>query len=273
MITKEDINWIKENKGDDVGFIFYSGDVLQDTAMLNTKTKGVYMSIMCLHMKNICFSKQQICSFCEVLSDQESESLFSVLKEIEGCFFIEWVLDSIKKRREYSISRAKNRTKNVEKEEKDMINTSKTYVNHMVNENEIVIEDKKEIEKEVKKGKVNFIYDQELETLIFVFNQVFKTNYKSIDTLKNNYAHWRKTYEPVEIEQAIVNASKDDFWSKSLNPTILFRQKNPNKENVDYIGQFLNLKPKQDAKTKFQSGFQDFVNEKLNNLKNKGYGQ
>jgi len=34
-----------------------------------------------------------------------------------------------------------------------------------------------------------------------------------------------------------------------------------------------NFKPKQDAKEKMQDAFKDFAFEKLNNLKNKGYGQ
>jgi hypothetical protein len=208
MITKEDINWIKENKGDDVGFIFYSGDVLQDTAMLNTKTKGVYMSIMCLHMKNICFSKQQICSFCEVLNEHESESLFSVLKEIEGCFFIEWVLDSIKKRREYSISRSKNRTKSNENETKDIKNISKTYVKHMVNENEIVIEDKKE---KVIKSELEKVFDEFLE----MRKKIKKpATLKAIELLKNKIRKLSNGSEQLAIqiiEQSIVNSWQDVF--------------------------------------------------------------
>lgn len=137
---------------------------------------------------------------------------------------------------------------------------------------EIIVKEKKI--KESKKIKLDEIEiktetDQELETLIFVFNECFKTNYTSIQSLKANYLHWRKTYEPFQIEQSIVNASKDSFWNNALTPTILFRQKNPNKENVDYIGQFLNLKPKQDAKTKQANVFQEAIDERMNNLKNK----
>ena len=86
------------------------------------------------------------------------------------------------------------------------------------------------------------LYDSEIETLLFVFNETFKTNYTSIDSLKTNYSHWRKIYEPAQMEQAIINVSKDQFWKNKMTPTILFRQKNSNKESVDYIGQFLNLK-------------------------------
>ena len=85
-------------------------------------------------------------------------------------------------------------------------------------------------------------YENELQILLMVFNETFKTNYTSIDSLKNNYNHWRKIYEPAQIEQAIINVSKDQFWKNKMTPTILFRQKNSNKESVDYIGQFLNLK-------------------------------
>jgi len=97
-------------------------------------------------------------------------------------------------------------------------------------------------ENKEKEIKIKSEFDEELETLIFVFNESFKTNYSSLESLKNNYTHWRKTYDPAQIEQAIINVSKDQFWKNKMTPTILFRQKNSNKENVDYIGQFLNLK-------------------------------
>ena len=105
MITKDDIIWIKENKSNDVGFLFYSGDVLQDIAMLTNAAKGVYLHIMSLHMKNICFAHEEIEMFCAGLTEFEKKSVFSVLKKDGECYFLEWVLSAIKKRREYSISR------------------------------------------------------------------------------------------------------------------------------------------------------------------------
>ncbi|MFZ1786733.1 MAG: Lin1244/Lin1753 domain-containing protein [Saprospiraceae bacterium] len=129
---------------------------------------------------------------------------------------------------------------------------------------EIKVNDSKLNENKVNKVN-NKIYDSELETLIFVFNQSFKTNYRSLETLKDNYAHWRKIYEPAEIETAIINASKDDFWQSALKPETLFRQKNPNKEKVDYIGQFLNLKPKVTERTKQVNAFE----QAMYNINNK----
>jgi hypothetical protein len=229
MITKEDIDWIKKNKGDDVGFIFYSGDVLQDTAMLSTKTKGVYMSIMCLHMKNICFSKQQICSFCEVLNDQEIETLFLVLKEIEGCFFIEWVLESIKKRREYSISRSNNRSK---KEDKPKKKISKTYDKHMVNENEIVNENKKafksELEKtfedflemrkkikkpatakaiELLKNKIRKLSNGDEQKAIELIEQSIRNSWQDIFDIRQSYSKPTQETQKAEMHDAFLNAS------------------------------------------------------------------
>jgi len=103
----------------------------------------------------------------------------------------------------------------------------------------------------------------ELETLLFVFNEVFKTKYESIESLKTNYSHWRQFYEPAQIEQAIINASKDSFWKGKLTPVILFRQKNQNKESVDYIGDLLNRKPELTKKQEFLTPFA----EALNNLR------
>ncbi len=131
------------------------------------------------------------------------------------------------------------------------------------------------IDKQLNKGtkeQINNItisndYENELQILLMVFNETFKTNYTSIDSLKNNYNHWRKIYEPAQMEQAIINVSKDQFWKNKMTPTILFRQKNSNKESVDYIGQFLNLKKESTQLNQMGDALKESLIFQLNKIK------
>ena len=127
----------------DPAFLFYPGDYLRDTQMLSETVQVSYDRIMCEHMRNICVSKQQLKFLTKRLSEDEKEELLSVLTKVGGGYQIAWVAESIVKRRAYSDSRRKNR-------EGKANNISKSYVNHMENENENGINNVISI-KEVKK--------------------------------------------------------------------------------------------------------------------------
>jgi hypothetical protein len=144
----------------DPAFLFYPGDYLRDTQTLSEKTQVAYDRIMCEHMRNICISKQQLKFFTKKLSPEELEELMFVLTEVKDGFQIEWVSDSINKRKAYSESRRKNRSK---KNKQNSDNISKTYVEHMEIENEIENEDinKDEIElNETQQKTIQFICDK-----------------------------------------------------------------------------------------------------------------
>lgn len=121
----------------DPGFIFYPGDYLRDTQCLSEKVQVAYDRIMCEHMRNICISQQQLKFFTKRLSEDEFEELMSVVSETKDGFQIEWVAESILKRRAYSDSRRENRKSKPKEDIKDI---SKTYDEHMDNEieNEII---------------------------------------------------------------------------------------------------------------------------------------
>lgn len=220
----------------DFSYMFYPGDVLRDTQFFTDAQKGCYLSILCCHIENIRISYDLLMIITRSLNEFERNSFLKIFDKDDDGYFLNWAVNAIEKRSDFIKSRSNNKSgrkknEDIILEEKEIIKES--YDLHMVNEN------KKEKEIKIKKE-----YEQELETLLFVFNQCFKTNFRTIETLKENYAHWRTIYEPQEIEQAIVNASKDDYWKSILKPETIFRQKNQNREKVDYIGQFLNLKPK-----------------------------
>jgi len=120
----------------DPAFLFYPGDYLRDTQTLSENTQVSYDRIMCEHMRNICISKQQLKFFTKRLTEDEIEELKMVLTEVDGGYCIDWVVESINKRKAYSESRRKNREP---KKDKDMKDISKTYVPHMENENENII--------------------------------------------------------------------------------------------------------------------------------------
>lgn len=129
----------------DPAFLFYPGDYLRDTQCLSESVQVAYDRIMCEHMRNICISQAQLNFFTKKLSSDEIDELKMVLTEIEGGYQIEWVAESIMKRKDYSESRRKNRSS----VKKDMLIISSTYDKHMVNEieNENGIEVKIESEK------------------------------------------------------------------------------------------------------------------------------
>lgn len=129
----------------DPAFLFYPGDYLRDTQVLSGESQVAYDRIMCEHMRNICISKQRLKFFTKRLDQDQTEEIMSVLVECPEGFQIPWVADSINKRRRYSESRRQNRMK---KPQKDMINISQSYDQHMENENENVIENKNETENE-----------------------------------------------------------------------------------------------------------------------------
>ena len=121
----------------DPAFLFYPGDYLRDTQNLSEKTQVAYDRIMCEHMRNISsdmnniyLSKKQVDFFTKRLNEDEKDELLFILNKINDGYQIEWVAESIAKRKAYSNSRRENR-KNTSKK------TSKTYDSHMENENEI----------------------------------------------------------------------------------------------------------------------------------------
>lgn len=116
----------------DPAFLFYPGDYLKDTQCFSEKTQVAYDRILCEHMRNICISQQQLKFFTKRLNEEEIEELMMSLRKVNGGFQIEWVAESILKRRTYSESRRKNR-------EGKSKNICETHDSHM--ENEIVNED------------------------------------------------------------------------------------------------------------------------------------
>lgn len=87
-------------------------------------------------------------------------------------------------------------------------------------------------------NNINTIYSE----LLKFYNQTFNKEMKSTESFSKNLDYWLKTYSIDEIKKAIVNGKNDKYWQDKLTLIILFRRKNTNKEDVDYIGTLLNKK-------------------------------
>ena len=113
----------------DPAFLFYPGDYLRDTQILSESAQVAYDRIMCEHMRNICtdmsnitVSKDRVKFITKRLNPDELSEIMHVLVEKNGGFQIEWVAESISKRKAYSVSRSNNR------KSKKPINISSLYL-------------------------------------------------------------------------------------------------------------------------------------------------
>jgi len=71
------------------------------------------------------------------------------------------------------------------------------------------------------------------------YNKVFNRKTKSMEGWKKNAEFWLTIYSEDEILQAIRQIPSDSFWKDKMDLTILFRRKNSQGENVDYIQKLL----------------------------------
>lgn len=179
--------------GKDPAFLFYPGDYLRDTQTLSEKAQVAYDRIICEHMRNICIRHAQLNFFTKRLSEQEIAELKMVLKETAEGFQIEWVADSIMKRKAYSESRKINRAG---KGKKHMNDICKSYVEHMENEN-VIIKDKESMR---GKGKIKSVQIPLPASLILT------------DDMKK-YAYAKGVHNPAEEFEAFKT------WAKSIGKT------------------------------------------------------
>lgn len=162
----------------DPAFLFYPGDYLRDTQCLSEKSQVAYDRIMCEHMRNICIRQEQLNFFIKRLNEDEKNEICSLLTKIKGGYQIEWVAESICKRKDYSESRRKNR-------EGKPKNISTSYDSHM--ENAIESEDVNRI-----KNSDNSKIEDSTVLSVFVLeaaemNQFTHTGDRNTEFIKNQW--------------------------------------------------------------------------------------
>ena len=118
----------------DPAFLFYSSDFLVGTMLMSNEEVGKYIRLICLaHQKGGYLTKDDMFKIC---NENDKDVLNKFYVDDEGIYYNERLLSEIVKRKKYSDSRSNNRKGKKEEKEKDVSNISKTYDEHMENENE-----------------------------------------------------------------------------------------------------------------------------------------
>jgi len=197
----------------DPAFLFYPGDYLRDTQTLSEKAQVAYDRIMCEHMRYICISQAQLKFFTKRLNEDELEELMFVLVQVDGGYQIEWVADSINKRKAYSESRRNNRTG---KKKKNSTNTSTSYDNHMEIENEIENVNK---DKDVVEEKAQIVFPFDSENFKAQWNiwkdykqKEFNFKFKSLGSEQANLTQLSNLAENETEAIAIIHQSMANGW-------------------------------------------------------------
>jgi len=210
----------------DPAFLFYPGDYLRDTQCLSEASQVAYDRIMCEHMRNICITQQQLKFFTKKLNDLEKEELMMTLKEIDGGYQIEWVAESICKRKDYSESRRLNRTKKHK-------NISSTYDKHMENENE---NENRNINEDREKGGVGEKGKE--PNLPELHTQKYYEKSLDDDVWQEQVCRSTKK-EPYQIPKLLEQFNADMLARQEYHPTIR-----------DYRSHFVNWVKKSETETK-----------------------
>jgi len=112
----------------DPAVLFYTSDFLTGTMTMTNDQVGMYIRLLCLqHQKNF-LSEKDMLSICK----SYDEDVFSKFEKNDQGYYNERMQIEYDRRKKYSESRSNNRKK------KDMLIISKSYENHMENENETI---------------------------------------------------------------------------------------------------------------------------------------
>lgn len=222
----------------DPAFLFYTGDFSTGTQFFSDDQVGKYLRLLMAQHQHGHLSENQMKFICKSY-DKDIYDKFS--KDSNGKFFNERLEDEIIKRKNFSESRSKNKLGKT----KDLIITSKSYDNHMEDEdeNKDINRIKEENEKKMfSKGivfdlpKLSLILQSEttwLESiarkykcsLIFVRDKILDfinhletqdEHSKTIPDAKKHYSNWLN----IQIQNAKRNPKKGKLQS-GLDPNII----------------------------------------------------
>lgn len=108
----------------DPAYLFYPADASEDTQFMNRLERGCYFDLMKAHKK---FPRYSIEMIKKVLGqDFEScwASIVTILKQDEGGYFIEWVDNSIERRKQFSKAQTERITKYHDNRRKEQQNAT-----------------------------------------------------------------------------------------------------------------------------------------------------
>jgi hypothetical protein len=172
----------------DPAFLFYTSDFLTGTLTMTDEQVGKYIRLLCLQHQKGSLSEKDMLFICK----SYDEDIFDKFVKSETGYFNQRLKDESEKRASYSLSRSNNR-----KSKKDMINISKTYVQHMENENENENEDRN-----VLKNTAQFpIFESEFilnETEIQAAKEINHRQTGQIPT-ENDIGNWLYIFKQVNF--------------------------------------------------------------------------
>jgi len=180
----------------DPAFLFYSGDFLTGTMLMDDDQVGKYIRLLCLQHQKGSLSEKDMLKIC-ISYDEDIFSKF--MKDDDGKYYSERLRAEINKRRSYSESRRKNRQSTANKGTKgkkskddgvmkvvcgegdeDMKNICDSHDPHMENENEIINKDINDIDIDIEKIKDINNLSSNLESKFSLFVRTYESNYGSL---------------------------------------------------------------------------------------------
>ena len=138
----------------DPAFLFYTSDFLSGTMLMTDEQVGKYIRIMCYEHQNGRLSEEDMLKMCK----SYDKDIYKHFKIDENGLYFNIKLEKESNRRiAYSESRSENRASKKGTHDKDMLNTCKSYVQHMETETETI--DKKESEEREERLPYRTIVD------------------------------------------------------------------------------------------------------------------
>lgn len=204
----------------DPAFLFYSSDFMTGITLLNFEQRGKYITLLCLQHQSGHLSEQDMLMICGTYDKRIFDKF---IKDADGHYFNDRLEIEINKRKAYSESRKNNRLGSAEKHLKPKPRkakkTSKSYVEHMENENEI---------EDVNKDKLVYPFESEIfKTAWHEWKDYKKTEHKfTYKTLKTEQAALKEIGELSNynisvaikiIQKSIASGYKGLFELKNTN--------------------------------------------------------
>ena len=155
----------------DPAILFYTGDFITGTLTMTDEQRGKYILLLCLQHQKGGLTEKDMLNICKTYDEDVFEKF---IKNSDGKFYNKRMEYEILKRKAYSESRSINR--------RGKIKTSKTYVNHMEDEDE-----NKDVIINVNKNKEIFEKSREL----------FPGTKKGNDTEYDNFVKKHKDWKDV----------------------------------------------------------------------------
>lgn len=142
-----------KTKAQSPAFLFYTNDFISGTQFFSDEQLGKFLRLLCAQHQHGHLSEKQV---IHISKSHDIEVMSKFIKDADGNYFNERLEFEINRRENFVASRGKNKegkTKSLKKHKKII---SKSYDNHMDNENEIENRNDKEKETEISEFEKTF---------------------------------------------------------------------------------------------------------------------